>query len=295
MTIDVRSIESGPGPISERTGRLVVTNGAARMEIDPLRGARIYSFSLEGRDVLTGPDVDPDNYGSTFWTSPQADWGWPPPPEIDNQPYTVVETDSGFVCAGTISPKLGVLVTKRFETLSLPGAIAVEYSVHNQGATPLRLAPWEISRVAGGLTLFAAGEGRFKHATLPEPEVREEGGIVWYQYARERVTCDQKLFTHSREGWLAHVRDGLALIKQFTPIALADQAPEEGAIEIFASGLKDYIEIEQQGAYAKLEGWKSSVWRVNWLLTKLPSGIKAEAGNTALARWVQAQVALLKK
>ncbi len=61
------------------------------------RGHLLRSGSGEGRarhvvearggGASTGPDVEPDNFGSTFWPSPQSAWDWPPPAEIGRSPY----------------------------------------------------------------------------------------------------------------------------------------------------------------------------------------------------------------
>lgn len=275
----------------ERGDLWVLAHRDWELQVDPMRGARICSFSLDGKNVLTGPDVDPANYGSTFWTAPQSTWHWPPVPEIDHLPYAVVDCETSFLCAGSLSSQLGVLVTKRFSVLAGSNRACVEYTISNQSSETLRMAPWEISRVHGGLTFFEAGEGRLPDPPLPEPHVLEQGGIVWFAYDRPSIQHDQKLFMHSNAGWLAHVVDGVALIKVFDAVPASKQAPGEATIEIFASGLKDYVEIEQQGAYAKLGPWKDVSWKVEWLLRRVPMGLACEAGNPELAQWVRGLVA----
>jgi hypothetical protein len=262
--------------------------GDCCLVVNPVRGARICVFSLEGRNILTGPEVDPDNFGSTFWTSPQSAWEWPPVPEVDHLPYAVVESGSALLCVGSLSQRLGVLVTKRFVPLPARAGFAVEYTVHNQTAKALRSAPWEISRVPGGLTLFATGQGRLPHPVLPETAVVERNGVTWCSYDRAQVKTDQKLFAHSNGGWLAHVVGRDVLIKEFPVVSPEQQAPGETVIELFASGLKDYVEIEQQGRYDAIAAWASSTWRVNWFLRRLPDGLDVSVGNSELSAWVQA-------
>jgi hypothetical protein len=253
-------------------------------------GARICAFSLGGKNILTGPDVDPTNFGSTFWTSPQSDWGWPPIPEIDHRPYTVVESEVGLVCCGSLSSKLGVIVTKRFHVVPQRGCLRVQYEVSNQSSETRRFAPWEISRVRGGLTFFATGEARYPMPHIPELPIEESGGVTWYSYDRAKVAVDQKLFAHSSAGWLAHVDGDHVLIKEFEAVAADRQAPGEAAIELFASGERDYIEIEQQGSYGKIGPWKSNTWQVLWRLRQLPKGLAARAGNVELVQWVEEQL-----
>ena len=267
-----------------------LSHGGWELLVDPLRGARICSFSLNGANVLTGPDVDPNNWGSTFWTSPQSDWHWPPVFEVDAGPYAVVDCDSSFLCAGSLSSQLGILVTKRFSVDPARDCACVEYTMSNQSSDTLRLAPWEISRVPGGLTFFEVGEGKPVESPLPEPTLVERRGIVWFEYQREAIAQDQKVFLHSHAGWLAHVVGEMVLIKQFEPIAASKQAPGEAMIELFASGEKDYIEIEQQGAYSKIGPWKDHVWRVHWYLREAPRGVDLRLGNDELTDWVRSVV-----
>lgn len=264
--------------------------GSWKVQVDAQRGARICSFSLDGANVLVGPEVDPNNFGSTFWTSPQSAWGWPPVPEIDHRPYAVVESDSGLVCCGSLASQLGVLVTKRFNVVVGRNCLRVQYEVCNQTSETLRLAPWEVSRVRGGLTFFSLGDGHWKGEQVACPEVLDAAGATWFEYDRGAITCDQKLFAHANEGWLAHVEQGLAFIKQFDPVPADKQAPGEAMIEVFASGERPYVELEQQGAYAKLGPWKSSTWTVHWLLRRLPPGLTVRAGNVELVDWVREQL-----
>src|SRR5579859_3285928 len=95
-------------------------------EVDPQVGGRITSFRLGGLDVLSGPDVDAYNYGSTFWTSPQSDWGWPPPVEVDLHPYRVSRSDDSLTLTSSPQDTLGVRITKRFSADRTKSAIAIE-------------------------------------------------------------------------------------------------------------------------------------------------------------------------
>ena len=71
-----------------------LTLGDLKMVVDGAKGARITEFSLQGTNVLVTRDQNHDNYGSTYWPSPQASWCalgggcWPPPAAIDSGAYT---------------------------------------------------------------------------------------------------------------------------------------------------------------------------------------------------------------
>ncbi len=262
-----------------------------RVLVDPRAGARITGFFVGETNLLTGPEVDPANYGSTFWTSPQSDWQWPPPPEVDHQPYAVLESEEDvLVCCGAPCSKLGVLVTKRFSLSKSKQAFRVEYEICNQTNDILKIAPWEISRVRGGLTVFAAGQPFEEPAPLPKPAVITEQQAQWFAYDRAAVEQDQKWYAHSDEGWLAHLSDGCALIKEFEAIPVQKQAPGESMIEVFASGTRDYIEVEQQGPYVKVGPWKNFAWAVTWKGRSVPSSLNVKAGERRVLDWIRTQL-----
>src|SRR5579884_781828 len=129
----------------------------ARLEVNPNAGGRVTSLRLGDSEILSGSDADANNYGSTFWTSPQADWSWPPPAEIDHGIYTFAWDGGALVLTGECSRLLGVRVTKRLSVDRAREAFVLEYSIHNMTPTPKAYAPWEVSRVRpGGLTFFPA-------------------------------------------------------------------------------------------------------------------------------------------
>jgi hypothetical protein len=276
--------------LREAGDRWVLQGDGFRAEVDPTLGARITGLFAGDLNLLTGPEVDPNNFGSTFWTSPQSDWHWPPPAEVDNMPYIVVEGEEDLVCCGSPCAKLGLLVTKRFRIVEANQSLYVQYEICNQTSETIKVAPWEISRVPGGLTVFANGETLSEKAPIPEPATTNAAGATWLAYSRAAVTVDQKLLAHSHEGWLAHFWNGFALIKEFDVVNAQKQAPGEAMVELFASGLNNYIEIEQQGAYAKIAPRKSVCWPVTWKVRKVPSNLELQVGSVAVLNWVRSQL-----
>ena len=253
--------------------------------VDAALGARITRFSLAGRDVLTGADVNDLNFGATFWTSPQAAWGWPPPVEHDSEPYAAHqagEDGAAGVFTGKPDAKLGLAVTKTFFVDAARGAVTIEYGLHNHAGEPRPVAPWEISRhPTGGLTFFPVGEAIEPASTLA---VKTEAGAVWFDYDARAITDHQKLFAHGSEGWIAQVdrARALLLVKSFPEITRAQQAPGEAALEIYADPKHTYIEVEQQGAYRSLAPDEIVTWRVTWSLRPAPPAEEIRPGNTAL-------------
>jgi hypothetical protein len=270
------------------------TFGDTSFEVDAGHGARITSFSLAGQNILTGPDVNALNYGATFWTSPQSQWGWPPPIEVDSEPYAaeVVDEGKGIVSfVGQPDPKLGLSVTKTITVDAARVLVAIEYALANHSGEARTVAPWEISRhPIDGLTFFPAGAAIYPQSNLA---VTSAIGAVWFAYDTVAVTDHQKLFAHGGGGWLAHVDllRHLALIKTFPEIAAADQAPGESGVELYADPQHTYVEVEQQGAFRPLAPGERSRWTVTWRLRRVPADVPPHAGSEALMAWARAQAA----
>jgi hypothetical protein len=282
-----------PAPIapSIHGGSHVLAWDEVSMEIDARVGGRVTALRLGGHNLLTGPEVDPGNYGSTFWTSPQTAWGWPPVPEIDHLPYRAYLEGDTVVMRSDPAPALGVEIEKRFSADRARAAIVFDFRIYNWGAAAIQTAPWQITRVPpGGLTFFPTGDGRFPPSNL---DAIESLGVTWYAYDRAAITDNQKLFADGREGWLAHVdvdRQTL-LIKTFAVTPRAAHAPGEAQIEIYASPAHTYVEVEAQGAYGAIAPGAFSHWRVVWLVRRLPSDLRCAAGSAELLAHVRALVA----
>jgi hypothetical protein len=251
-----------------------------RLEIDPARGGRVTGLWVAGRNLLTGADVDPVNFGSTFWTSPQSLWGWPPVPEIDVAPYDVVPADAGVALRGPKSPALGVSVGKRFAVDRARRAFRLGFDMHSEVATELRLAPWQVTRVRpGGLTFFATGVGTLAHSDLP---VRAEGVVTWLHHDAAVIAGHQKVFADTPETWLAHVDGDVLFVKTFETVPPEAHAPGEAQIEIYASTAHRYLELEVQGAHEAIAPGAVRSWTVTWHARRLPAGVARELGSAAL-------------
>jgi hypothetical protein len=267
----------------------------ATLEIDPALGARVIGLCLAGRNLLTGPEVDPLNFGSTFWTAPQSHWGWPPIPEIDSAPYAVsfegeaLSEGHAIVLRGPTCQGLGVSIEKRFSISRVGGTFVIDYRVVNRGAVPVDVAPWEVTRVLpNGLTFFATGAGTYAPSDLP---AREVGGITWLRHDAAVIAGHQKLYADAGEGWIAHVDADVLFLKTFALVPRAAHAPGEAQIEIYASSHHRYVEVEQQGACATIGVGGSLDWRVEWRLRRLPARLPVDVGSADLVRHVRELVA----
>ena len=268
-------------------GRYTITLADQTLEIDPAAGGRITSLRLNQEEFLIGKDINPTNWGSTFWPSPQSAWNWPPLPEIDSQPYATTINDQVLKLISEPDHKLGLVVTKEIWGNKKDQSFTIKYTLTNQANKAQKVAPWEITRVfPEGITFYPTGQSP-KTGTLA-PYTQEKNGITCFAYQKEKIPAQHlKLFADGAEGWLAQVNNRLLLIKKFPDLPLGKAAPAEGEIEIYSALSKNYIEIEQQGQYTELQPGTAITWEVTWYLRKLPGNIKAEAGNAELTAYVR--------
>ena len=286
---DVPASKLNPITPELRDGRHVLAWDDISFEVDALTGGRVTALRLGGRNLLTGPEIDAGNFGSTFWTSPQSAWGWPPVPEVDHHEYRASIEESAIVMRSSPSASLGVEIEKRFAADRARGAVLFEYRIHNLGATPIQTAPWQITRVGpGGLTFYPSGEGAFPPSNLG---VQDALGATWYDYDKASITEHQKHFADGREGWLAHVDGNALLVKTFPAVPRTAHAPGEAQIEIYASPAHTYVEVEAQGAYETVEPGGALTWQVVWLARRLPEILPISVGSEALLAHVRALVA----
>ena len=274
-------------PISKQNGIYALQIKNLYVEVDSKNGGRISSFKIEEEEFLSGVNANADNWGSTFWTSPQSAWGWPPSDEIDKNAYTAKLKDNCFVLTSAKDEKLGYVVSKEFYGNLTDTSLVVKYTITNNAAVPQALAPWEITRVAPhGLSYFPSGKKTKKGDLTPLTE--DSKGITWFSYNGDKIPPGvPKLISDGSEGWFAQVNRGIILLKKFEDVPAEKMAPEEGEIELYANPDKSYIEIEQQGEYTTLIPGQSLTWEVKWYLRKLPKGIVAEPGNDKLIRYTK--------
>jgi len=274
------------------------TWGDRTLVVDGSKGARIISFKIGTKDIIFPAASNADNYGSTFWTSPQSDWDWPPVAAIDTDPYTttLAAPTANFVSGNATVGTKSVAIEKHITVDPAKDVVTLEYVIKNLGAST-SLAPWEITRVKqGGLTFFPTGAEEF----APEGKVllplTKAGDVSWFQHAAS--SAEGKVSADAAEGWLAHA-DGaqkLLLIKSFPNLTPDQPEGDSGEVEIYASKPTPdvdppYVEVENQGAYAPaLATDMSKSYTVQWLLRPVPDAVTIEAGSAALVEFVESQL-----
>lgn len=265
--------------------------GAIRFACQAERGGLITGFSFDGTDVIADSAVG-EIHGSTFWTSPQSDWEWPPPTAIDADAFAVeVDESSGTITlTSEPDPGLNVQVVKRFSPNLEKMAIDLEYVIHNVGTETRTLAPWEITRVTtGGLTFFPTGKAVYPTNMLALPTT-EAAGVTWFEHIEKKVPKgDFKLYADGARGWLAHVKENLVFIKQFKDEPPERRAPNQGEIEIYVKG-SGYEEVENQGAYQAIPPGDELSWQVRWYIRPVPENAAAEVGNQPLIDFIESVI-----
>ena len=259
------------------------------MTVDAGHGGKILSFKLGEQEVLAQNPAaapqpaqpgegqprrrffNPNSYGSTFWTSPQAEWNWPPVPEYDNLPYTAEIKDGPVKVAEVTLPalflqgqvsKYGYRVCKAFTVDPSDLAFVITYSIVNESGETRKIAPWQISRVPnGGFLEFDA-----------KPEGVTPADLMKVTFAEGLATLEVDVADQNRKinvdgkGWLNFRDKGLVLTQRFPDIAQDAAAPGEAEIQVYIDARKSFVEIEAQGPYTELKPGEKLDWTVRWYL-----------------------------
>ena len=237
--------------------------GKVNMEIDAANGARIVSLKYGDTEVLSQINF-PNQYGSTFWTSPQKEWNWPPVFEHDMAPYTVRQEGEAIVMTSPLSEKLPLRIVKRFEVDAKNQGFLVTYTLKNESAAPRKVAPWEITRVLAKGSIFFDADVQ-KITPAGEMNFRCNGaGLA--QYDIDHVEGKNRKINADGKGWLSYVNNNLVLTKRFQDLTPEQPAPNEAEIQVYVHQGDAYVELESQGAYTELQPGDSLLWQVQWSL-----------------------------
>lgn len=241
-------------------------NGDVTMTVNITKGGKILSLKYQDQEVISQSRF-PESFGSTFWTSPQKEWNWPPVPEFDKHTYTVnTEEENHLFINSPVSQRLGLSVSKDFQVDKKDGAIVITYSIKNEGTESRRVAPWEITRVPNGdgQIGFEAPIDSIWPAGLMTFE--SKNNVAWYR--TDEAPQNRKVNANGT-GWLSYTANGLKLTKIFQDLKPGEAAPGEAEIQVYVNRGKTYIELESQGAYTLLLPGEQLHWTVRWYLTKM--------------------------
>ncbi|OUM59705.1 hypothetical protein PIROE2DRAFT_14675 [Piromyces sp. E2] len=245
-------------------GKYQITLGNISMIIDAEHGAKILSYKLGDDEVLNQGDA-PNSFGSTFWTSPQKEWDWPPVEEYDTKPFTAKIKGNKLILTGQKSP-LGYRIQKEFTIDKKKKAINITYTIINESAETRKVAPWEITRVPNdeGVLFFEANKVEEANNMSLLPFTFKHGG-AWY--TMDESDEFRKINADGR-GWLGYCNRGLLFVKKFQDLKPGQAAPAEAEIQAYGNMGKTFVEVEEQGAYTTLKPGASVSWTVRWFLTR---------------------------
>lgn len=252
---------------------LKACDGRAVMVVDAANGARIMSLKWDTTEVLS-QNPAPNMYGSTFWTSPQKEWNWPPVREHDMGRYTVEQKEGKIIMTSGLSERFPLRIRKAFSVLD-KSWFSITYTITNEGTEERRVAPWEVTRVPG--------EGNISFETPVDSiwpgglmNFRQEGTKAVYdidKVDRQRKINANGAAVHTGKGLfydgmssLTYSAKGLVLVKRFPDLKPGEAAPGEDEIQVYIHQNALYCELEEQGPYTLLKPGESLDWTVVWQL-----------------------------
>ena len=252
----------------DNEGLYTLSVGDNTLSVSAKTGGRIISYTCGGKELLLPSSVHDVNYGATLWPSPQSDWGWPPYAVLDTEPYQASFDGEILILKSKPDVASGYRFEKRFSVSPIDSAVNIDYTICNISKQKKQVAAWDVCRTTGGLSFFPVGED----TQLPASSLKGisvENGILWYNFNKDSLPEAQKLFATAREGWLAHVKDGLLFVKKFPDTKTTELAPEQGEVEIFAQQAGLYIELENHGSYTTLAPGESLTYHEKWYLKEI--------------------------
>lgn len=263
-----------------------INAGNVTMKVSAKEGGKIISYKYKETEMLSQLRMQ-NQYGSTFWTSPQKEWNWPPVTEFDRGAYndeshlckrTFGENTQSLFLTSQIGRKLPFQILKQYAPDPKGKFIRVSYTIINKGDETRKVAPWEISRVVAdeeGLIFFDAPVESITPANLIP--FKGEAGASWYNF---ETGAQNRKINADGKGWLAYAANGLLMIKKFDDLTPSQPAPDEAEIQVYVNQGKTYIELESQGEYKTLAPGEGFTWNVDWYLIPLKG--KAEPSEKLL-------------
>jgi hypothetical protein len=259
-------------------------------EVDPSYGSRISSFKLGDEEVLYGSKTSGDGYlwGSTFWQSPQSEWGWPPSVALDQGTYKggIIGNTVSLLSAEDKNYNTHLTFRKTFRGNLSDTSITITYTIINNGTVGHSYSGWEITRVpSGGMAFFPLGSGSITGDFANQ--VQKVNNIGWWEYKGTEPT-GKKYFSDGAEGWDGWLSDNdILYLRKFDDVPSNKQAPGEKEIELYFAGHSSYIELEIQSQYTLIAPKDSLVWDVKWFLRKLPIEVSGNLGSESLVEYAR--------
>lgn len=213
--------------------------------------------------------------GHRLWTSPER---IPRTTYPDNEPVTWEKAgDNGIVLRAP--EERWNQITKEIELQLDPGGPNVKlfHRVKNNGAWPIRFAPWALSVMGGGGRAVVPMIGSDDIGLLPDRRL-----IHWpynrlndprIAFTESELIVDQgegptpyKIGTDNHEGWAAYSNHGDTFIKRYRPVP-GGSYPDFGvSFELYVNSL--ILELETLGEYREVESGETVEHEETWQVVK---------------------------
>ncbi len=281
------TVRTAPGDFHGRP-TLRVSNGALVVEVLASAGPRIVGLRRDGSDtnmLAETPDVGWDTGfgryelfgGHRLWFAPEDPVRVLVPDSHGLEVETLVD---GLRLTGAVEPATGCVRSIEVRLHPALPSMTVLHRVHNAGPRPLELAPWPITQLPlGGVALLPQRRATAGHQTRPNRNL-----VLWpyssWDDARLHMRdglvtvdaspgADIKVGCLDDTGWVAYVRDGIALVRRFDPTPEATH-PDLGCnVEAFCGSR--YLELEILGPMAVLPPGASATLLERWEVRAIPA------------------------
>lgn len=254
--------------------------------VSPGDGGKLTSLKYRGNEILTSQSTDSLAYGSTFWPAPH-DWGWPPAAAIDRAAYATTLEDSVLILEGPVIESMGLKFIKHFSLHPEDSTARFTYQIVNVSDHPVPVAPWEVTRVPKGGFSFFPVEDEYQPFTGVASGIVEN--LYYCAVSETYAGKPQKINFNANAGWLAHVDNGILLLKTFPDLSASEITPGEGDVEIYIDNDTNYIELENQGPYVKLPPGDSISYSTTWYLGQ----VDLPPSASHLEQWEQVVLSML--
>lgn len=267
---------------------LRLANGAAWVEALAGAGPRIVGLGrgVAGPNLLAEtPDVAWETPAGTYrllgghrlWLAPEAA-GLSATPDHDGLAATATP-GGGLRLDGARDPGTGLVRSMEVRLVADRPVVEVRHEVHNAGGRRVELAPWAITQLPlGGRAIVPQPRPTTGHETRPErlvvlwpyasPEDARLAVRDGYLAVDGQAGPDLKVGCRADAGWIAWVRDGVALVRRF-PAARWVPYPDLGAnAEVFVGAR--YQELEVLGPLAWLAPGDTVSLDERWELRPVP-------------------------
>lgn len=279
-----------PEFITQKGAVYTITQGGTRLDVNANIGGRISSLKIDGVELLlTADQAGNPVWGSTFWSSPQSEWSWPPIEALDMAPYAVSVSNNRIVLTSKTDPGTGYQFIKSYGINAEKKCISIIYSIYNKSNVEKNIAGWEVTRFRPtGMAFFPQGNTDSSSGIFYPLPVEHVGDLTWAEYRPQALLQNHhKLMTDGKEGWVAYTSAGKILVKEFADVPVELIVAGEGEIELFANYEKTFWEIDQQGVLTKLAPGEHLDWEVRWHTRTLPESVPATLGSEELVNYVR--------